>query len=189
MKQAINSDQKSKKLSLTFKVLTFSLLVLVLIGGVLFFMRNTLRELWLTRDELVLVDGVYLSAEDAKKAIDDADEHMWKQHKDVEKVEKAIGKQIASASKAAAKKDGKKFMKYCSEEFLSLYGETFLQNEDNLPLLCQVLDDLEMTYLAPATEGDEVTMNRVAEYQTILNQQTVTVVFIYENGRWLIQSL
>ena len=180
------AESKTGKRIMRYFVL---LLVVCSVAATVYLSRDNLWDAWLKRGETVSVSGVALREQEAASFVNSPDEAAWKNQEDVEKVKKTIDGQISKFQKAARNNDMNNILKFFSENKRELYGNILEKDKDSIDLLGEAFEGMEMVYLSPAVNGKADTKERIAEYRTEYKGQAFSVVFIYQDGKWLIHSL
>ena len=164
-------------------------LVFCSVAAAVYLLRDNLWDIWLKRGETVNVNGVVLREQEAASFVNSPDDAAWKNQEDVEKIKKAIEGQIGKFQKAAGKNDINNVLKFFSENKRELYGSILEKDKESIELLGEAFEGMEMVYLSPAVNEKADTKKRIAEYRTEYKGQAFSVVFIYQDGKWLIYSL
>ncbi len=55
--------------------------------------------------------------------------------------------------------------------------------------LSSFFGDMELVYLSEKTDDKETSFLRIAEYSLTYNNTSLSVIFIYEDGKWYIKDL
>lgn len=180
------SESKTGKRIMRYSVL---LLVVCSLAAVVYLLRDNLWDAWLKRGETVNVNGVVLREQEAASFVKSPNDAAWESQEDLEKVKKAIDGQISRFQKASRNKDINSILKFFSENKRELYGSILEKDKESIALLGEAFEGMEMVYLSPVVNEKADTKERIAEYRTEYKGQAFSVVFIYQDGKWLIYSL
>lgn len=180
------AESKTGKRIMLYFVL---LLVVCSLAAAVYLLRDNIWDAWLRRGETVNVNGVVLREQEAASFVNSPNDAAWESQEDVEKVQKTIDGQINKFQKASRNNDINSILKFFSENKRELYGSILEKDKESIALLGEAFEGMEMVYLSPVVNEKADTKERIAEYRTEYKGQAFSVVFIYQDGKWLIYSL
>jgi hypothetical protein len=115
------------------------------------------------------------------------DPDWWKKQPDLALEQSKIKDTIAGLESALAAQDVQKAMEFFAEEERDKYAEILSAYPDVMSDLAEDLKKATITYLSPDDDG---TLLRIAEYSIPVDgKNTVSIVFIKVDGKWLLKTL
>ena len=144
--------------------------------------------------KLITVDGIVLTDKTSPEnriimQFEDSSLIDWQNEPDLEEEKNKIEQQIQTLRKALKSKNIRKIASCFTQTKQEYYRQFFTENKDNLDLFFDIFNNMEMTYMSPDTSKNGNPYYRMAEYTAIWKDKDVIVVFIKEDGQWVIESL
>ncbi len=118
---------------------------------------------------------------------DKGDPDWWKKQPDLAKEEADIKNTITGLTGAIGAKDTQQTLTYFATEEKDKYAEIFSKYPDIMDKFANDMEKATLIYLSPDTDN---TLYRIAEYSIPLDDgNSVSVVFVKVDGKWLLKSL
>ncbi len=190
MKKNINAENPGNKKSKNKrKLLIISTSILVIFVGIFLIVGSSNKP-----KDIVYIDGIPMVDDGYIENIIIADSldrstYEWMEYKDLDRVKKDIDSQVSKLIKALESENVNKIIKYFCEAERDNYKEIFENDTELMKSLSSFFGDMELVYLSEKTDDKETSFLRIAEYSLTYNNSLLSVIFIYEDGKWYIKDL
>ncbi|MBN2286966.1 MAG: hypothetical protein JXQ26_01090 [Tissierellales bacterium] len=185
-------EKKSVKKRKKFLWILIPCVILLLLGTVGFMMRDTIYKAWIEKNtELQTVNGIVMSEETLSGvyvSAEQIDAEDWRNYPDTEKIQGKIEDQLKGFAKAAKSKNVDKMLKYLCEANKERYEALFTENRDQLDQIAPIFEEWTLVFLSEPIDKKSDSALRVAECSVMYEGQPFSIVFIEENGKWLINN-